>query len=115
MSIYALNLFNVKDKAEYLAYAKGAETAIKKYGGKVIALGDLSSAPVGDILPRQVMMLVEWEDKKGIKGYIEDPNLAALHPHREKGVDNFVWHLFERLEDLRPILKDKVETNEQQP
>lgn len=105
MSIYALNLFNVKDKAEYLAYAKGAEKAIAKYGGKVIALGNLNSSPVGDIEPRQVMMLVEWEDKAGIKGYINDPELADLHPRRENGVNDFVWHLFEKLEDLRSILK----------
>lgn len=105
MSIYALNLFNVKDKSEYLAYAKGAEKAIAKYGGKVVALGDLSSTPVGDIAPRRVMMLVEWENKAGIKGYINDPELADLHPHRDKGLDDFVWHLFERIEDLKPILK----------
>ena len=27
-----------------------------------------------------------------------------LHPHRERGGGDYVWHLFDRLEDLRPIL-----------
>jgi hypothetical protein len=32
-------------------------------------------------------------------------NIADLHPHREKGASDYVWHLFDKLEDLRPILK----------
>ena len=34
-----------------------------------------------------------------------DPALADLHPHREDGTEDYVWHLFDKLEDLRPILK----------
>jgi hypothetical protein len=28
-----------------------------------------------------------------------------LHPHREKGARDYIWHLFDKLEHLRPILK----------
>ena len=33
------------------------------------------------------------------------PALADLHPHREAGTMRYVWHLFDKLEDLRPLLK----------
>ncbi len=35
----------------------------------------------------------------------QDPALADLHPHRERGTSAYVWHLFDRLDDLRPILR----------
>ena len=31
--------------------------------------------------------------------------LADLHPHREQGTSAYVWHLFDRLDDLRPLLR----------
>ena len=33
------------------------------------------------------------------------PALADLHPHRVNGTSNYIWHIFDKLEDLRPILK----------
>lgn len=40
-----------------------------------------------------------------LQGYIHDPETAQLHPHREKGLKDFVWHLFDRMEDLEPVLR----------
>jgi hypothetical protein len=34
-----------------------------------------------------------------------DPSLADLHVHRENGSSAYVWPLFDRLDDLRPVLK----------
>jgi hypothetical protein len=51
------------------------------------------------------MIVVEWESKAAFDGYCGDPALADLHPHRENGTNGYVWHLFDRLEDLRPILQ----------
>jgi hypothetical protein len=51
------------------------------------------------------MILVEWTSKEAFDGYCNDPKLADLHPHREKGARDYIWHLFNKLEDLRPILK----------
>ena len=51
------------------------------------------------------MILVEWESKEAFDGYCRDPKLADLHPHRINGTRDYVWHLFDKLEDLRPILK----------
>jgi len=52
-----------------------------------------------------VMILVEWVSKAAFDGYCNDPKIADLHPHREKGARDYIWHLFDKLEDLRPILK----------
>jgi len=51
------------------------------------------------------MIVVEWTSKEAFDGYCNDTNIADLHPHREKGVCDYIWHLFDKLEDLRPILK----------
>ncbi|MFE8699377.1 DUF1330 domain-containing protein [Cytobacillus sp. FJAT-54145] len=105
MAVYALNLFNLKDKQSYATYSKEADKALARHGGKVVAVGNLDSSPVGDIDPRQVLLLVEWESKKSISAFLSDPEMEEYHQYREKGLDNFVWHLFEKLEDLRPVLK----------
>ena len=104
MAIYALNLFNVKSEEEYRAYAGGAEAALKRHGGRPLLFGRLSRPAVGDIAPRQVMMVVEWESMEGINGYIHDPKLAEVHPHRDRGVSDFVWHLFDKVEDIGDAL-----------
>jgi hypothetical protein len=38
-------------------------------------------------------------------GAIPYPELADLHTHRENGSSSYIWHLFDRLDDLRPLLK----------
>ncbi len=70
-----------------------------------MALGEFSEAIVGDIAPRRVLILVEWESRDAFDSYCNDPLLADLHPHREDGSSAYIWHLFDRLDDLRPILK----------
>ena len=105
MAVYALNLFDVSDRAEYLEYAQRSPAAVKAHGGRVVALGEFQHAIVGDIAPRQVLILVEWESREAFDSYRSDPLLEDLHPHREDGSSNYIWHLFDRLDDLRPILK----------
>lgn len=104
-AVYALNLFDVADRDEYLAYSRRSAREVQAHGGRVVALGKFREAAVGDISPRLVLILVEWESKAAFDSYCKDPALADLHPHREQGTANYVWHLFDRLEDLRPILK----------
>jgi len=62
-------------------------------------------AAAGEIEPRSVLVLVEWESKSAFDSYCNDQLLADLHPHRENGTSAYVWHLFDKLEDLRPLLK----------
>jgi uncharacterized protein (DUF1330 family) len=105
VSVYALNLFDVADRAEYLKYARHSPAAVSAHGGRVVALGEFQEAIVGDIAARQVLILVEWESRDAFDSYCNDPLLADLHPHRENGSSGYIWHLFDRLDDLRPILK----------
>ena len=104
-SVYALNLFNVSNRDEYLAYSRRSAAEVGAHGGKVVALGKFRESAAGELEPRNVMILVEWESKDAFDSYRNDPQLADLHPHREKGTDAYIWHLFDKLEDLRPILK----------
>ena len=102
--VYALNLFDIADREEYLAYSRRSAAEVKCHGGRVLALGKFAAAIKGDIEPRQALIVVEWESRAAFDGYCEDPDLADLHPHRERGGGNYVWHLFDRLDDLRPLL-----------
>ena len=103
--VYALNLFNISTKAEYLAYSRRSAKEVKAHCGRVVALGKFCEAAAGDIAPRDVLILVEWASKQAFDSYCNDPELADLHPHRVNGTDGYIWHLFDKLEDLRPFLK----------
>lgn len=103
--VFALNLFDVADRDEYLAYSRRSAREVAAHGGRVIALGRFRESMTGDIAPRSVMIVVEWASREAFESYCSDPALADLHPHRVNGTRNYVWHLFDRLDDLRPILK----------
>lgn len=103
--VYALNLFNVSNKDEYLAYSRRSAKEVKAHGGRVVALGKFRESAAGDVAPRNVLILVEWDSMEAFEGYCNDPNLADLHAHRVNGTDAYIWQLFDKLEDLRPILK----------
>ena len=102
--VYALNLFNVANKEEYLAYSRRSAKEVQARGGRVVALGKFREAMLG-APRREVLILVEWQSKAAFESYCNDPRLADLHPHRVKGTSEYLWHLFDRLEDLRPIFK----------
>jgi hypothetical protein len=50
-----LNLFNVADRDEYLAYSRRSAKEVQAHGGRVVALGKFREAEAGDIKPRTVM------------------------------------------------------------
>src|SRR3989337_1149902 len=104
---HALNLCDLVDREEYLAYSRRSAGEVAAHGGKLVALGRLRETQKGDITPRQVLILVEWESREAFQRYLDDPAIADLHPHREKGAGNYIWHLFDRLEDLRTILRSQ--------
>lgn len=103
--VYALNLFNVSNQDEYLAYSRRSAMEVAAHGGRVVALGKFREAAKGDIETRNVMILVEWQSIDAFDSYCNDPELADLHPRRENGTSAYIWHLFDKLEDLRPLLK----------
>jgi uncharacterized protein (DUF1330 family) len=104
--VYALNLFDVADREEYLAYSRRSAREVAAHGGRVVALGKFRENLAGEIPPRQVLILVEWESRAALESYRADPALADLHPHRENGSAAYIWHVFDRLDDLRPLLRD---------
>ena len=75
--VYALNLFDLADRDEYLAYARRSPAAVAAHGGRVVALGKFRESVTGDIEPRQVLILVEWESKEAFDSYRDDPDLAS--------------------------------------
>ena len=105
MPVYALNLFDIVDKDQYLAYVRRSAAEVASHGGRVVSLGKYRETVRGDLAPRSAMILVEWESRKAFDHYLNDPALADLHPHRENGTSNYIWQLFDKLEDLRPLLK----------
>jgi uncharacterized protein (DUF1330 family) len=108
MSIYALNLFDLADNDDYLTYSHRSHDAVKAQGGRVVALGKLAEdAPVqvGDTEPRQALVLVEWPSREAFQAFLDDPANEDLHPLRENGTRNYLWWAFDRLDDLRPLLK----------
>ena len=103
--VYALNLFDVSNKDEYLAYSRRSVKEVQAHGGRVIALGKFRESVAGDLSPRSVLILVEWESRDAFEKYCNDPALNDLHPHRVNGTTNYIWQLFDKLDDLRPIFK----------
>lgn len=103
--VYALNLFDVSDREEYLAYSRRSATEVERHGGRVVVLGRFRESLVGDVAPRQVLIVVEWSSRDAFESYLTDPDLADLHLHRERGAGRYVWQLFDGLSDLRPLLK----------
>ena len=103
--VYALNLFDVSNKEEYLAYSRRSASEVHAHGGRVVAIGRFLESATGSIEPRKVLILVEWASKDAFDSYCNDPALEDLHPHRINVTSNYVWHLFDKLEDLRPILR----------
>jgi uncharacterized protein (DUF1330 family) len=108
MTLYALNLFDLADNDDYLAYSRRSLEAVRRYGGEVVALGKLDpDAPVriGDTEARQALVLVEWPSREAFQGFLDDPEHRDLHPLRDNGTRNYLWWAYDRLEDLRPLLK----------
>ena len=92
--VYALNLFNVADRVDILSIRAVPRRRCRRTAGRVVALGKFREVAAGDIKPRSVMILVEWASKAAFDSYCNDPKIADLHPHREKGACDDIWHLF---------------------
>jgi uncharacterized protein (DUF1330 family) len=108
--VYALNLFDLADNDDYKSYSRRSVGAVGKHGGRVVALGQLAEgAPqLGDTPPRQAMILVEWPSREAFDAFVADPEHEDLHPLRENGTRNYLWWLYDRLEDLRPLFASQL-------
>lgn len=104
--VFALNLFDLAPNDDYKAYSRRSVAAVQAHGGSVVALGRLAgdASPEPGTTPRQVMVLVQWPSRAAFDAFVADPEHADLHPLREGGTERYLWWLYERLEDLRPLL-----------
>jgi uncharacterized protein (DUF1330 family) len=104
MPIYALNLFDLADNDDYRAYSRRSRDAVERYGGSVVALGKLRDGDTHlGAAPRKALVLVEWPSREAFDGFVNDPEHEDLHPLRENGTENYLWWLYDRLDDLRPL------------
>jgi uncharacterized protein (DUF1330 family) len=104
--LYALNLFDLADNDLYRRYSRRSSEAVGKYGGKVVALGKLAGVE-GDAgtPPRAAMILVQWPSREAFDAFLEDPEHRDLHPLREGGTRNYLWWLYDSLDDLCPLFE----------
>jgi uncharacterized protein (DUF1330 family) len=104
-AVYALNLFDLAPNDDYRAYSRRSRDAVARHGASVVALGRLRDGDrhIGDTAPRRVMILVEWPSRQAFDAFLEDPENADLHPLRENGTERYLWWLYDRLDDLRPL------------
>jgi uncharacterized protein (DUF1330 family) len=109
MPLYALNLFDLAEYDLYRRYSRRSPAAVGKHGGKVVALGRLDGAVETDVEPRTVMVLVEWPSREAFDTFLDDPEYDDLHLLREDGTRNYLWWIYERLEDLPPLFRDHDE------
>ena len=105
MAYYALNLFDLAENDSYGRYSRRSPEAVARHDGRVVALGLLDKAldKEPEVEPRTAMILVEWASKESLRAFLEDPDLADLHPLREDGTRNYLWWGYEKIEDLRPL------------
>ena len=104
MAVYALNLFDLAPNDDYRAYSRESRAAVEKHGASVVALGMLTgSVETDDTQPRQAMVLVEWPSQEAFDAFLADPEHARLHGLRTNGTARYLWWLYERLDDLRPL------------
>lgn len=103
--IYALNLFDLADNDDYRAYSRRSRQTVESYGGRVVALGRLREAleSTEGVDPRQVLIVVEWPSPEAFDAFLENPELADLHPLRANGTERYLWWTFDKLPDLRPL------------
>ncbi len=47
--VYALNLFNITNKEEYLAYSRRSAKEVQAHGGRVLALGRFRESAAGQL------------------------------------------------------------------
>ena len=85
--VYALNLFDVASRDEYLAYSRRSAKEVRAHGGKVVAIGKFREAAAGEIAPRAVLILVEWESKEAFDAYKES---AQYEQDIEAAVDSIL-------------------------
>lgn len=88
-------MFDVVGLEKYLAYFRRLPESAPRYGGRMVAFGRFRDNVAGDLAPRQVPFLVEWESGEAFNSFRDDSESADLHPLREDGTASSIWQTFE--------------------
>ena len=107
MSLYALNLFDLADNDDYLGTpsAPGRGAAPRRHGAALGKLDEDAPVPEGDTQPRQAMVLVEWPSREAFQAFLDDPTTRTCIRCARTARATTWWCVYEKLEDLRPLLK----------
>lgn len=55
------------------------------------------------------MILVEWSSQESFRAFLDDPELKDLRLLHEGGTRNYLWWIYERLEDLRSLFQTQLD------
>lgn len=93
MPAYLVSIVNVKDPQQYLEYAKRANAAATKYGGRFLLRG----APLETLegrAPGERVVVSEWPSAEQARRYYRSPEYAEAKAHRA-GIAEASISLFE--------------------
>ena len=68
----------------------------------MVAFGRFRDHVTGDVEPRQVLFVVEWESEEAFNAFRDAPDLADMHPLRENGTASYVWQTFDGIDMSDP-------------
>jgi uncharacterized protein (DUF1330 family) len=102
--VYAVNLFDISDEDMYRSYFNRLPVEIPAHHGRPVALGRFRENVSGDITPRTMFILVEWESEAAFNSFREDPALADMHPLRVNSTSSYSWQLYDALDLTAPDL-----------
>jgi uncharacterized protein (DUF1330 family) len=93
MPAYLISIVNVKDPDKYLEYAKAANQAAAKHGGRFLLRGTPLEVLEG-VPPGNRVVVSEWESAEQARAYYRSPEYAEAKKKRQ-GVAEATILLFE--------------------
>ena len=87
MPAYATVQLVMKDMEAFAKYREKAGEALAMHGGKVIAGGPNAEVVEDTGAGECVMVLLEFADADGARGWISDPDLQHIHDMRKAGAN----------------------------
>ena len=87
MPAYATEQLVLKDIEAFGEYRELAGGALAKHGGKVIAGGPNSEVLEDTGAGECIMVLLEFADADGARGWVNDPDLQHIHDLRKAGAN----------------------------
>lgn len=94
MPAYLVSIVDVKNPEQYMEYAKAANHAAAKHGGKFLLRGVPLEVLEG-IAPGNRVVVSEWESVERARSYYRSPEYAQAKAKRQGGAAEAAILLFE--------------------